>query len=100
MQDAWSVVKERSLLSVAPYNLTGMFTRPNAIAPLHRARAMNPNLLGFGMNGHEALNDLSAVLTLFEVDLHSGLTTGSEHDSMQLRRGPNLPVLSDGRPAC
>jgi len=25
--------------------LTGMFTRPKAIAPLHRARAMNPNLL-------------------------------------------------------
>ena len=45
MQDAWSVVKDRSLLSVAPYNLTGMFTRPKAIAPLHRARAMNPNLL-------------------------------------------------------
>src|SRR2546430_17393688 len=45
MQDAWSVVKDRSLLSVAPYNLTGMFTRPKAIAPLHRALAIDPNLL-------------------------------------------------------
>src|SRR5256714_4642754 len=49
MHEAWSVVKDRSLLSVAPYNLTGMFTRPKAIAPLHRARAIDPNLPGFGM---------------------------------------------------
>src|SRR2546425_6750439 len=68
MQDAWSVVKERSLLSVAPYNFTGMFTRPNAIAPLHRALAMNPNLPGFGMKDRGALNDLSAEATLFKVD--------------------------------
>jgi len=37
---AWRVVKERSLLSVAAYSLTGMFKRPNAIAPPHKARAM------------------------------------------------------------
>src|SRR3989454_5566693 len=71
MQDAWSVVKERSLLSVAPYNFTGMFTRPNAIAPLHRARAMNPNLPGFGMKDRGAINDLSAEATLFKVDPNS-----------------------------
>src|SRR3989454_9990139 len=40
MHVACSVVKERSFVSVAPYSLTGMFTRPNAIAPLHKARAI------------------------------------------------------------
>src|SRR3989475_12766035 len=40
MHVACRVVKERSFVSVAPYNLTGMFTRPNAIAPLHKARAI------------------------------------------------------------
>src|SRR5256885_16982777 len=45
MQDAWSVVKDKSLLSVAPYHLTAMFTRPKAIAPLHRALAIDSNLL-------------------------------------------------------
>src|SRR5947208_16677128 len=47
IQDAWSVVKERSLLSVAPYNWTGMFRRPKAIAPPHRARAIAPNPLAW-----------------------------------------------------
>src|SRR6267378_6258724 len=95
MQDAWSVVKERSLLSVAPYNLTGMFTRPNAIAPLHRARPMDQNLLGFRMKGHGALNDLSVALTLFKVDLPEDAL--GPNGSRIEERGPD--PSSDGRPA-
>src|SRR6267378_167503 len=93
MQDAWSVVKDRSLLSVAPYNLTGIFTRPKAIAPLHKARAMDPNLLGFGMKGHGPLNDLSVALTLFKVDSSMPWGRSAAHlftrrERVSARRGP------------
>src|SRR6266508_1111567 len=69
MQDAWSVVKERSLLSVAPYSFTGMFTSPTAIAPLHRARAMAgpPRESKRRTAGH--LTICPSLLTLFKVDL-------------------------------
>src|SRR2546428_668769 len=70
MHVACRVVKERSFVSVAPYNLTGMFTRPNAIAPLHKARAICRSSRGIQTKGHEALNNLSCLqLTLFKVDL-------------------------------
>src|SRR5882762_4915519 len=68
MQVAWSVVKERSLLSVAPYSRTGMFTRPNAIAPLHKARAMAQILLETTTKPARDINRLSVQTTLNKVN--------------------------------
>src|SRR5437867_12876483 len=68
MHVACKVVKERSFVSVAPYSLTGMFTRPNAIAPLHKARAIVGSSRGISTKGHEAINNLSCMSTLFKVN--------------------------------
>src|SRR5881396_2238376 len=97
MQDAWSVVKDRSLLSVAPYNFTGMFTRPKAIAPLHRARAMDPNLPGFGMKDRGALNDLSVALTLFKVDLRPSYANADGRGSIPFQAERERPESTSHR---
>ena len=66
IQVACSVVNERSFVSVAPYSLTGMFTRPNAIAPLHKARAILGSSSGIQTKGREALNNLSCGVNLVQ----------------------------------
>jgi len=47
---ACKVVKEMSFVSVAVYNFTGMFTRPNEILPLQIARAAGMETPAFGGN--------------------------------------------------
>src|SRR3990172_5981309 len=88
MHVAWRVVKERSLLSVAAKSFTGMFTRPNAIAPLHRARAMVCRSSGPRRRGRRALNGLAIALTLNKVN--GARRVGDLPRSLRILAGPWL----------
>src|SRR2546422_7438557 len=93
MHVACRVVKERSFVSVAPYNLTGMFTRPNAIAPLHKARAIVGPPEEFKRRAMRLLTICPASqLTLFKVDLRPSARELPRHSLLRKRYSAGCPM--------
>jgi hypothetical protein len=56
---AWRVVNETSLVSVAVYSFTGMFTRPNEMLPLQIARAAGMEIPALGLQRDYGIRDLA-----------------------------------------